>query len=271
VAPTTTARRTSSRSAATTRKRKPVAAKQAAGAKKATGSARRVAGAPKPNAAGATKRVAEAVKPTAIPGASGLARRAAQKALKAMARGAVQASAAALRAAVDRAAQTGRDVVDSGLSRRLPIQVSIDVAVPLNVAWDEWMTFESMTEGVPRIEDVERDGDYLFGKTAPRSEDWEAEIVDERQHESFAWRSVQGSDCAGLATFHRLSDRLTRIELNLDVLPTNPAETFALALHLAHHRAEVELRRFKARVEFISPDVYETDDDSEEPESDEEA
>jgi uncharacterized membrane protein len=188
-----------------------------------------------------------------------------------MARGALQASAAALRAAVDRAAQTGRDVVDSGLSRRLPIQVSIDVAVPLNVAWDEWMTFESMTEGVLRIEDVERDGDYLFGKTAPRSEDWEAEIVDERQHESFAWRSVQGSDCAGLATFHRLSDRLTRIELDLDVLPTNPAETFALALHLAHHRAEVELRRFKARVEFISPDVYETNDDSEEPESDEEA
>ena len=209
------------------------------------------------------------MKPTKVPGVSGVAKAAARKALKAMARGAVRAGAAALRAAVDRAASTGREVVETGLSRRLPIQVSIDVAVPLTVAWDEWMTFESMTEGVHRIEDVERDGDCLYGRTAPpRSEDWEADIVDERAYEGFAWRSVKGSDCAGLVTFHQLSDRLTRIELDLDVLPTNPAETFALALHLAHHRAEVELRRFKARVDFINPDVYESSEDSDEPEND---
>jgi hypothetical protein len=30
-----------------------------------------------------------------------------------------------------------------------------------------------------------------------------------------------------------------------------------LALHLAHRRAEADLRRFKAHVEFINPDVYE--------------
>lgn len=82
MAPTTTARRTSSRSAATTRKRKPVAAKRAAGAKPVTGSARRVAPAAKPNAAGAPKRVAKAVKPTGIPGASGWAKLAARKALR---------------------------------------------------------------------------------------------------------------------------------------------------------------------------------------------
>jgi hypothetical protein len=68
---------------------------------------------------------------------------------------------------------------------------------------------------------------------------------------------MQGSDCAGLLTFHRLSDRLTRLELDLDVLPTNPAEALTLASHLAHRRAETDLRRFKAHVEFISPDVYE--------------
>ena len=30
-----------------------------------------------------------------------------------------------------------------------------------------------------------------------------------------------------------------------------------LSLHLAHRRAEADLRRFKAHVEFINPDVYE--------------
>jgi uncharacterized membrane protein len=160
----------------------------------------------------------------------------------------------------DRAAELGHRAIESGLRDRVPIQVSVDVAVPLEFAWDRWMTFEAMTEGVHRIEDVDRDGDHVVGHTAGvRPSDWEAEIVDEREHEAFAWRSLKGSDCAGLVTFHRLSDRLTRLELDLDVLPTNPKEAVALSLHLAHRHAEAELRRFKASVEFVNPDVYEND------------
>jgi uncharacterized membrane protein len=241
---------------------------------KGAGNLGKVAKAVAPETAGNVRRVAKAVKPTAAPGMSDLARAAALNAAKAMMRKALRSGAAAVRSVADSAARTGRGVVETGLSKRLPIQVSIDVAVPLNVAWDEWMTFESFTEGVHRIEDVERDGDYLYGHTpAPLSAEWEAEIVDERMHGSFAWRSVKESDCAGLVTFHRLSERLTRIELNLDVLPTNASETFALALHVAHRRAEVELRRFKSRVEFISPDVYdeiEVSQNGGSPESDEE-
>ena len=85
-------------------------------------------------------------------------------------------------------------------------------------------------------EDVERDGSTLFGHTAgPGATDWEAEIRDERPEESFAWRSVAGTDCAGLVTFHELSERLTRIELDLDVLPRRPGEVLSLSLHLARH------------------------------------
>jgi uncharacterized membrane protein len=113
-----------------------------------------------------------------------------------------------LRSAADRSASLGRRAVETGLRDRVPIQVSIDIAVPVEFAWEHWMTFESITEGVHRIEDVDRDGDHILGRIAGlRSVDWEAEIVDEREHEAFAWRSLEGSDCAGLVTFHRLSDR----------------------------------------------------------------
>lgn len=187
-----------------------------------------------------------------------LAWTAGKKALRSAGSHLLESGATALREAADRTASTGRKAIAKSFDGRPPIQVGIDVAVPLEVAWDEWMSFESLTEGVHRVEEVERDGDRLLGRTAgPRSADWEAEILDERPQESFAWRSVEGSDCAGLATFHRLSDRLTRIELDLDVLPTSPVETVALSLHLANRRAEAELRRFKARVEFINPDAYE--------------
>src|SRR3954452_17830357 len=143
--------------------------------------------------------------------------------------------------------------------RRLPIQLSIDVAVPVPVAWDEWMTLESLPEGMHRVEDIERDGDdMLVGRLSgvKLDDDWEAEILDERVDESFAWRSSGASDCAGLITFHALADRLTRVELELGVIPRRMTEAAGLALHVADRRAEHELRAFKARVERICPDDY---------------
>jgi uncharacterized membrane protein len=187
-------------------------------------------------------------------------RKVAGKAAKTIARKSLRSAAAAIRVAADRTVSAGMNAVEAGMSKRLPIQVSVDVAVPLNFAWEQWMDYGSIPEGVHRIEDVERDGDSLYGHVAgPRSADWEAEIVDERQQQSFAWRSVQGTDTAGLVTFHRLGDRLTRIELDLDVLPTNPAEALTMASHMAQRRAQADLRRFKAHVEFINPDVYESE------------
>jgi uncharacterized membrane protein len=156
--------------------------------------------------------------------------------------------------------------------RRIPIQQSIDIAVPVDVAWEEWMTLESLPEGMHQVVDIERDGDdMLVGRLSGLKVDdyWEAEILDERENESFAWRSAGASDCAGLATFHALAERLTRIELQLDVVPSRIGEAAGLALHLADRRAERELRAFKARLETISPDEYPPVDDEEADEQDE--
>jgi uncharacterized membrane protein len=237
-----------------TRRSKPAAGAKAAkeGAKAAKGGAQSVVHAAK----GETSSHSHAPTPSRL--VRKAAGKAAKKAVKAMARKTAEMGADAVRRAADRATLAGRNAVEAGNSRRLPIQLSIDVAVPIHVAWEEWRSWGSLPEGVHRIEGVEREGDGLLGHTAgPRSVDWEAEIKDEREDESFAWRSVAGTDVAGLATFHRISDRLTRIELDLDVVPTNPSEAVTLAVHLAHRHAEADLRRFKAHAEFISPDVYE--------------
>lgn len=217
---------------------------------------------------GAAKQVARAAKSATeaavdVPKPNKLVRVVAKKTAKTVARKTVQMGASAVRRAADRAAEVGRNAYETGTSKLVPIQLSIDVAVPIHVAWEEWRSYGRLPEGIHRIEDVERDGDALVGHIAgPREVDWEAEIKDEREDESFAWRSVAGTDVAGLATFHKLGDRLTRIELDLDVVPTNPSEALAMALHVAHRRAETDLRRFKAHVEFISPDAYEDNNGS---------
>ena len=230
---------------------------RAAGAGNGASASKRAASRPAKVAAKAAKATAkEAITPGSSP-VSGLARKAAGKTARFVGRKALEAGRRALRSALEQSSDAGRRALDAGLSRRLPIQVSIDVAVPVRVVWDEWTAFESICEGVDMIEDIERDGDMLFGRLAGAGgRDWEAEILDERELESFAWRSVKGSDCAGLVTFHELGERLTRIELDLDVVPAGPLQALSFASHMAHRRAEAELRRFKARLEFINPDVY---------------
>jgi uncharacterized membrane protein len=171
---------------------------------------------------------------------------------------ALEAGAEKIRAAAEKTAENGKGAVGSGLRRRLPIQRSVDVAVPVRVAWEEWMAFTFLPEGVDRVEEIEREDNVLTGccTVGPWKRDWSADILDEREQQSFAWQSLEGSDCAGLVTFHELGRRLTRIELGLDVQPTSVVEALALSTHFADRRAEADLRRFKARLELINPDVY---------------
>jgi len=219
--------------------------------------------------------VAKSAAKTAVsggpPGTSGIRRELARKAVKEVVSRALESGVKAVRAAAERTAASAKHAFEAGISRRVPIQCSVDVAVPLRVAWEEWMAFSSLPEGVHRIEEIERDSEGLAGRIAgPRSSDWAAEVLDEREEQSFAWHSVHGSDVAGLVTFHELSERLTRIELNLDVLPSNAAEALMLSTHLADRRADADLRRFKARLELINPDLYEKAEEPEakEPEDD---
>jgi uncharacterized membrane protein len=208
-----------------------------------------------------------------IPKPNKLARKLAAKAAKAALSKTLEKAAGALRTAADRAAETSKEATERAAektaNKRAPVQASVDVAVPIRVAWEEWQNFEFLPEGTHTVGEIERDGDTLVGEIDGfTSSEWVAEILDERDQESFAWQSHVGSDCAGLITFHELSDKLTRLELDLDVVPTSVAETLSLATHRADRNAERDLRRFKARLEFMNPDLYE-EDEPEEPEDDE--
>jgi uncharacterized membrane protein len=205
-----------------------------------------------------TAKVAKAVADSPAP-EQHLTRKLAGTALKRVAARALESGATALRGALERATDE-RFALNV---RQLPVQRSIDVAVPIRVAWDEWMRFELIPEGIARVVDIERDGDELVGTIrGAKASEWLAEILDERDQQSFAWHSYEGSDCAGLITFHELSERLTRIELDLDIQPTSIGQGVTFSTHLADRRAEADLRRFKARLEFINPDSYESEDSS---------
>jgi hypothetical protein len=79
---------------------------------------------------------------------------------------------------------------------------------------------------------------------------WEAEIVEQRPDERIVFKSVNGVQLTGVVTFHDMAERLTRIELNIDVDPDGPIEKIARGTRVVKRAARADLKRFKAFVEM---------------------
>src|SRR5919112_2871525 len=79
---------------------------------------------------------------------------------------------------------------------------------------------------------------------------WDAEIVEQRPDERIVWESTSGMQHVGVVTFHELAERLTRIELNIDIDPSGALEKIARGARFAKRAARGDLKRFKAYVEM---------------------
>jgi uncharacterized membrane protein len=147
----------------------------------------------------------------------------------------------------------GESPSGSGRGRRLPVQEFIDVGVDLETAYDQFTQFEDWPKFMHRVERIEqRDDSTLMWHEniwgVRRS--WEAEITDQTPCERIAWRSKGGPQTVGVATFHRLSDNLTRILVTLDFQPKGLFEKTASGMRISRRALTSDLMRFKGFIEL---------------------
>ena len=138
------------------------------------------------------------------------------------------------------------------------IEESIEVAVPVTTAYNQWTQFESFPqfmEGVERIEQRSDTMTHWVTSIGGVTREFDAEITEQHPDERVAWRTVDEPRQAGVVTFHRLSDDTTKIMLQMDVDPEGVVENVADKLGLVTHRVKGDLRRFK---EFIEARGQET-------------
>jgi uncharacterized membrane protein len=141
----------------------------------------------------------------------------------------------------------------TGKGRRLPVQQSVDVAAPIDIVYDQWTQFEDYPKFMHRVKRVEqRDETHVafHAKVWGINRMWEAEIVEQRPDERIVFKSVNGVQLTGVVTFHDMAERLTRIELNVDVDPDGPIEKIARGTRAVKRAARSDLKRFKAYVEM---------------------
>jgi uncharacterized membrane protein len=140
-----------------------------------------------------------------------------------------------------------------GKGRRMPVQQSVDVAVPVETAYNQFTQFEDWGEFMHRVTHVTQEDDCTVSfatKIWTRKREFKAEIETQRPDERIKWKVSQGITHTGVVTFHELAPRLTRIELNMDVDPGSLIEKAARGMRHIKRAARADLHRFKAFIEM---------------------
>jgi uncharacterized membrane protein len=132
------------------------------------------------------------------------------------------------------------------------VEQSVEVAVPVRAAYDQWTQFELFPEFMEGVESVRQVDDthlHWVAEIGGVRREWDAEITEQHPDERVAWRATAGATNAGVVTFHRLSDNRTKVMLQLNFDPEGMMEKAGDKLGFVSRRATGDLERFKDFIE----------------------
>ena len=138
------------------------------------------------------------------------------------------------------------------------ITQTIDVDVPVTVAYNQWTQFESFPQFMDGVDEVLQKDDTLTHwkiSIAGVKREFDAKITEQHPDERVAWKSVDGTGHAGVVTFHKLDAAKTRVTLQVETSPQGVTEKVGDAVGLTNANAKGDLKRFK---EFIEQTGHET-------------
>jgi uncharacterized membrane protein len=129
---------------------------------------------------------------------------------------------------------------------------SIDVAVPLSTAYNQWTQFETFPHfmsGVDSITQTDATHSHWVTTIGGVTREFDTEITEQHPDERVAWKSTDGTTHAGVVTFHRLSDTETKVTVQLDWTAEGIVEKAGALVGLDDHQVNADLKRFKDYIE----------------------
>lgn len=131
------------------------------------------------------------------------------------------------------------------------IEKTIEVGVPVSVAYDQWTQFEEFPQFMTGVVDVRQLDDSHVSWTAEvggERKQWEAEIVEQEPDRVIAWRSTEGVQNSGRVEFEPI-DEGTRMRVELEYEPESVKESAGALFGLDSRQVEQDLEKFRELVE----------------------
>ncbi|MFC6083648.1 SRPBCC family protein [Sphaerisporangium aureirubrum] len=132
------------------------------------------------------------------------------------------------------------------------ITESVDVAVPVRTAYNQWTQFESFPDFMEGVESITQQSDTMTHwkiKIGGVEREFDARITEQFPDSRVAWEAVDGPQHAGVVTFQRLDDTHSRVTLEMRTEPEGVVENVADSMGMLSRRAKGDLRRFGEYIE----------------------
>jgi uncharacterized membrane protein len=132
------------------------------------------------------------------------------------------------------------------------IEESVEVAVPVSTAYNQWTQFEEFPQFMEGVDEVRQlDDTHLHWRASfgGRQHEWDAEITEQTPDQRVAWAATDGKTNAGVVTFHRLDDARTKVMVQIDWEPEGMVEALGGAIGSDDRRVKGDLARFKELIE----------------------
>jgi uncharacterized membrane protein len=132
------------------------------------------------------------------------------------------------------------------------IEKSIEINVPVRMAYNQWTQFEDFPrfmEGVKHVKQLDETHLHWKAEIGGKEKEWDAEITEQIPDTRIAWRSRDGAQNAGVVTFHRLSDSTSKVMLQMEYDPDGVLENVGDVTGMVSQRVVGDLERFKRYIE----------------------
>jgi uncharacterized membrane protein len=132
------------------------------------------------------------------------------------------------------------------------IDKTIEIAVPVRTAYNQWTQFEEFPYFMEGVEAVEQLGDerlHWVGEVGGVRKEWYALIKRQVPDEVIAWESEGGVQNSGTVIFKPKGAAETEVEVHMEYDPEDFKEEAGAALGFADRRVEADLKRFKEFIE----------------------
>lgn len=153
----------------------------------------------------------------------------------------------------DDGAQGGSDGTPGvGKGRRMPVQQSVDIGLPVEMVYNQFTQFELWAQYMHRVVRVNQEDDCTLGfatKIWGRTKEFTVEIETQRPDERIKWHTTGGMTHIGVVTFHELGPNLTRVLVGMDLDPGGMLEKMARGMRFLKRAVRADLHRFKALIE----------------------